>query len=248
MLATVSIGGYNAATRGMEERGAKDAVVSLIRMAQQRAMIDNVPTAVFLFNQRLSEDGSDEGAFVIGKAVAVRMAGRISYVDGPFISDEFGDWETSYPTFGASNDPEMSLYKMNNVQGGINSCRSLVTSFVTAKSRAEYMISCNMNTNVTFYCLEVKRGASGWRVGDPYGFEIGSLQLTKNYIFGSSVPSSMEEEHVQTILFDPLSIDVFSANYFSFSPITISAYRQSSGGGMAPRKIDSVSSSDIQQN
>jgi prepilin-type N-terminal cleavage/methylation domain-containing protein len=248
MLATVSIGGYNAATRGMEERGSKDSVISLVRMAQQRAMIDNVPTAVFFFNQRLSTDASDDGAFVVGKAVAVRMAGRISYVDGQFISDEFGDWETSYPTVGASSDPEMNLYRMRNVNSGINSCRAQVTPYVTAKNRAEYMISCNMNTNVTVYCLEVRGGASGWRVGDPYGFEIAELQLPKNYVFGTSVPSNMEAEHIQTLLFDPQAINIYTADYFNFSPVTISSYRQGSGGGMAVKKIDTVSTSDIRQN
>jgi prepilin-type N-terminal cleavage/methylation domain-containing protein len=248
MLATVSIGGYNAATRGMEERGAKDSVISLIRMAQQRAMIDNAPTAVFFFNQRLRDDSGEDGGHVVGKAVAVRMAGRISYADGQFISDEFGDWENSYPVVGTSSDPEMNLYRMTNAEGGINSCRSQVTPYVTAKNRTEYMISCNMNTNVTVYCLEVKGGASGWKVGDPYGFEIGELQLPKNYVFGSSVPSNMEAEHTQTVLFDPQVINIYSTDYFSFSPVTISTYRQGSGGGMSVKKLDTVATSDIRQN
>jgi prepilin-type N-terminal cleavage/methylation domain-containing protein len=246
MIATVSIGGYNAATRGMEERGSKDSVVSFIRMAQQRAMIDNAPTAIFFFNQRLSEDSSDDGGVVVGKAVAIRMAGRISYVDGSFISDEFADWENSYPTVGSSSDPEINFYRMNNVQGGINGCRFRVKPYVTAKSRGEYMIACNMTTNVTVYCLEVNGG--GWRSGDPYGFEIGEMQLPDNYVFGSSVPSSLESEHIQSLSFDPLSVNIYTTDYFNFSPVAISTYRQGKGGAMAVKKLHSVSSSDIRQN
>ena len=50
MLATVSIGGYSAVTRGMAERGALDAATGIAEAALQRAQIDRSRTYLFIFN------------------------------------------------------------------------------------------------------------------------------------------------------------------------------------------------------
>ena len=59
MLATIAIAGYYGAVRGMTERGAKQDVASLVRLAQQRALVDEVPTAVFLMNNMPDVYGSE---------------------------------------------------------------------------------------------------------------------------------------------------------------------------------------------
>ena len=79
MLATMSIAGYYGAVRGMTERGVKQDLIAFVRLAQQRALVDEVPTAVFLMNRYLRAGNQDlgEAARVVGMAVAVRTDGRI---------------------------------------------------------------------------------------------------------------------------------------------------------------------------
>ena len=119
LLATVSIGGYYGAVRGMTERGAKQDVVSFLRLARQRALVDQVPTAVIFMNRRLSAENVElgESARIVGEAIAVRRVGRITYINGNYLSDEFGDLERTYPTNSASSSgqtADMRLYRMQD--------------------------------------------------------------------------------------------------------------------------------------
>ena len=52
LLATISIGGYFAAARGMAARGVVQDTASLVRQAMQTCLIDQVPTAVLFLNRR----------------------------------------------------------------------------------------------------------------------------------------------------------------------------------------------------
>ncbi len=250
LLATLSIGGYNAASRGMEERGVRESVISLLRLAQQRSLIDGQPVMVLFYNQRLREEGELEAELSVGTAVAVRMAGRISYVDGSFVCDEFSDWENSYPEDGHTSDPEMRLYRMQNVSGNnVDSYCSYVQPYVTRKQRrSEYMIATDSLTNSYFFAwgLQVKGGATGWKVGDPYGFEIANLQLPHGYIFGSSKPTDEKARNVLTMYFAPESV---SGSQYTFSGMTyptISALRSGSGGTTV-EKLYTVSASDLKE-
>jgi prepilin-type N-terminal cleavage/methylation domain-containing protein len=250
MLATVSITGYSAATRGMEERGARDSVISLIRLAQQRALIDNVPTAVIFSNQLLRHETEAENKVVVGTAVAIRMMGRISFVDGNYICDEYADWDKSYPDYGSNKDPSIYLYNMRNIGGGITQSRSEVTPYTTDNRNwkgytDEFMVYSGYSTNVVVKCLTKRSGAS-WNVGDPYGSEIGSLQLPKNYVFDSKLPTDEEPVHVMVLSFNPANVSLNNSS-FSMQNVTISALRPGSGGSLSPVKIHSLSSTDISQ-
>ena len=79
VLATISVAGYTAATRGMADRGVIQSTVSILRIAQQTCEIDRVPTKVFFFNRRLSDGSSEDDATLYqGTAIAVKQAGRIT--------------------------------------------------------------------------------------------------------------------------------------------------------------------------
>ena len=95
-LGVAATNGYNALQRGMAERGAVDAASALLKAAKERAMVDRVPTAVFCYNRMLREASDDANAVVVGEAVAIRRAGRISRVQGSYLYDEFGDLDRSY--------------------------------------------------------------------------------------------------------------------------------------------------------
>lgn len=203
MLATVSIAGYYGAVKGMTERGAKDDVISFIRLAQQRALVEQTPVAVFFMNRALRAEDEDTGAAArtVGIAVAVRMCGRISYINGNYLSDEYADLEKTYPTRSTQSGYKgstMRLWRM--VEGSsVENCFSTVRDCVEKKSlQTETLLMCgnNYTTNTAVWCF-VKEGGDGnaqWRTGDPYGTEIASLQLPHGYVFeGGSMPSTVGE-------------------------------------------------------
>lgn len=248
MLATVSIGGYNAAVRGMDERAAKDSVISLMNLAMQRALIDGQPTAVIFSNRQLLAASDDEAQKVVGTAVAVRMAGRVTYASGNFVADEFADWNLTYPSDGSDSDPDMRLYRVANIStgsgGGLNNYCSFVRPFVTGRSKSDWMIETGMTTNVTIHGFTIDKGFTGWRAGDPYGFEIGSLQLPVNYMFGTSIPSQPEDTHAGAAFFSPGSVDGNKYRFTTVGSMTISALRPGSGG-LTRQTVHTVSASDF---
>ncbi len=80
LLGTASVGGYRAMQRGMEERGVMQNVNEFIRAAYQRAQIDRQPVAVYFWNECIREESDMQTAVVVGKAVAVRRSGRVTYL------------------------------------------------------------------------------------------------------------------------------------------------------------------------
>jgi len=202
LLGTVSIGGYRAMKRGMEERGVMQNVNSFIRSAYQRAQIDRQPVAVYFWNETLRSKSDSENEIVVGKAVAVRRAGRISRVSGSRLVDEFGDLDRIYQTdeeeSGSSNESTIYLYPMDGLSGG-GIKRSRVSSRVTDATDAVVFLSGEKSNDGSMYpnkivawAFERKGGWNGWKAGMSYGFEFQSLTLPHNFIFGDSYSKSVE--------------------------------------------------------
>ncbi len=167
MLGTISVTGYFAATRGMADRGAVEDVMSIIRLAQQTCLIDQKPTAVLFYNRQTQEQDStvsaDEAdASSCGTAVAIKMAGRISYIADNKLFDEFADWNQSYPVGGSSSAPGVRFYRMTDlasVQKGIERCSSVMNSYVErADLGEEYMISSGKKLRT--WCDDYKKTGS----------------------------------------------------------------------------------------
>ncbi len=212
LLATLASTGYYAAARGMADRGVETDVKSMIRQTMQRALIDQVPTALIFYNQRLKEDVGDDGEeVVVGTAVAIRMAGRISQVSGDYLIDEFADLNYTYPTNNRSGSTGMPLYRMNGARNGLSSCRTIVDSNVQpafgTSGAADYMIATGYSTNVVLWAFRKTGGAGGWKAGDAYATEISSFRLPHGYYFGSSAPTQykpVDPSGTKGIVFDPL--------------------------------------------
>ncbi len=256
LLATISIGGYYGAVRGMTERGVRQDVISFIRLAQQRALVDQVPTAVFLFNRMLlrANDDSGEADRVVGMAVAVRTAGRLSYVNGSFFGDEFGDLDKTWPTTGAAQAGNnsrsgMRLYRMVKA-GSADACYSTVYSFVTQEQlNTEEVLGAGYQTStnkVWGFTRLNGNGAAQWRVGDPYGAEIATLQLPHGYVFGNNIPRNMgETKAVGTPYFffpEQLGELDYRGSGFNFNSLDIRAYRP---GKDSPEAVDTIRKSDL---
>ena len=194
MLSTVAVSGYFAAARGMADRGALTDVRSLIRVAQQRATADHMPTAVVFYNIKLRDGGDDSPDLIQGKAVALRMAGRFSRVASDYLFDEFADLEMSYPTNSVSGSTTtMRIYKFD-AGGGIKAGK--VDSWVTYTSTGatEDLPEIGATVEDMQYAFHEAGGDASWKTGDAYAFEIASTTLPNGYFFGSSAPTQLGKE------------------------------------------------------
>ena len=256
LLATLSTTGYYAASRGMADRGAVTDVKSIIRSAMQRALIDQVPTAVLFYNQRLKDDSEDDETEVcVGTAVAIRMSGRFSHVFSDMLVDQFADLETTYPTnkLRSASDGGMRIYRMASVNEGYEKCKTIVESAVQRKDGInEYLVnSCSNLQNVAYWGFKYssRNKNSNWKVGDAYASEIASMQLPHGYIFGSTKPTRYEAADpagTKALIFNPLNstMDLRETQTdFSFPSVEIYALRPGSGGTVLKR-VDSFNKVD----
>ena len=216
LLGAVSAGGYQAMVRGIEQRGVMENVDAFVRAAYQRAQIDRQPTIVYFWNETVQEETEDNFAQVVGKAVAVRRAGRLTKVDGTLLIDEFADWRTE-----ASVDEDedggdrrasgssMAIYAVDLDQNDL--ARSFVYSDVEAcgDNKPIYLdggVGLEGDGKIPLYGYRIDSSSNGkagsspnWRPGMAYGFEVLRLELPSGYIFGSAKPSGGAQEPVSYV-------------------------------------------------
>lgn len=218
-LGVAATGGYAALQRGMAERSAVAAVSSLLKAAKERALVDRSPTVVFCYNRLLNEATDIDNAVVVGEAVAVRRAGRVSWTDGTYIADEFLSVVGSYDIVRDSELSDrkgMKLWWFGDTKGSMSEMRySIVADAVTPYRNnlqtfggwAEGNTAGNSNMTHIVYAFKDKKSSTHqatWRNGNGYGFEFATVQLPKNFIFGSSVPSSLGTiQFVKAVYFEP---------------------------------------------
>lgn len=194
-LGTVTVGGYRAMRRGMEERGVIDNANQFVRAAYQRSLIDRQPVAVYYWNETLRKADSDAQAVVVGKAVAIRRCGRISRVDSTHLYDEFSDLIVDES--GDSDDSSSStlsqsaagagtfVYKLNGDESSPQ--RTTVYEIPSIRTLTIQIPGNDDSEKLKCYTYEIKDpGGVSWKAGDAYGFEFASLQLPHGFLFGSS--------------------------------------------------------------
>lgn len=222
-LGVAATGGYSALQRGMAERSAVSAAATFMKAAKERAMVDRQPTAVFFYNRMIREATDDENAVVVGEAVAIRRAGRVTLAKNQYIGDEFMDVVGSYDIVDNSDVTKrkgMRLWRFDDrpmTQMKYSIVTDAVTPYRYANLRtfggwAEGEAGGNSNMTHYVYCFydlgSSSHAPSAWKVGNGYGFEFARLQLPKNFIFGSSVPAQLGKDvEIKGVYFDPASID-----------------------------------------
>lgn len=219
-LATISTGGYYAVVRGMEERGALSAATGIIRAAQQRARVDRVPTAIYFYNELVSPETSDDYAKAQGVAIAVRQAGRISFVSGNKLFDEFSDLGETYGVPDPDNprdDSKISnvsgrrLYKMAQLGENKLDYTLVGSSVILGGSGEQHFIHWSTQDNeqempmYAFVKHSQDDGTATWRVGDAYAFEFATVRLPVGYVFGPDYPKDVNTpiKPIKTVVFDP---------------------------------------------
>ena len=207
LLGSISIGGYRAVVRGMEERSAVEAASSIVRAACKRAQIDRKLTAVRYWNETIAGETPTSAAVVEGRAIAIRRYGRITRVSGQSLIDEFGDLERSYPTNDVDNASGTSadriLYNMSRVN---EVTWSAVADAIQDESAQDVLLSQGVSPGPIrmFGFVRTGRGNATWEVGDVYGLEFATMTLPKGFIFGTQF-STDEEDPVKgegVIVFD----------------------------------------------
>ena len=208
LLGTVTVGGYRAMQRGMEERGVMENANHFIRAAYRRAQIDRQPVAVYFWNETLREETETESMIVVGRAVAVRRAGRVSRFLDPYLYDEFGDLDKerlvessededadNADSGSVENDNLVPLYKMNSRTSNGRSLVSQTTKNVTDQN-GDTLLSSGRSRDIPCYAYVLKSaGTAGeWHVGDAYGLEFAEIQLPHGYLFGSSYHKRPQEK------------------------------------------------------
>lgn len=263
MLGVAATSGYAALQRGMAERGAVAAVNALLRSAKERAKVDRVPTAVFFYNRLLREADADNNAVVVGEAVAVRRAGRISYVRSNMLYDEFTDLSHMFDVDAVGNlesRPTMRLWRfddapMTRMQYSLVAdavCQDNEILAVSVQSVMEnYCIAGNLhqpqsaptNHEIRAYGFRKRSGSNSheppsWKVGNGYGFEFATIQLPHNFIFGNSgVPTTVDDvRDIKAVTFDPVTGSDQTVDVYFCLP--------NSGGVPAPHHRAGTATSD----
>ena len=254
LLGTVSIGGYRAMQRGMEERGVMQNVNEFMKAAYQRAQIDRAPVAVYFWNETLREETDTETLIVVGKAVAVRRAGRISGVTGSYLRDEFGDLRYSRLTLdedededreGGTSEDGIYLYQINGAADGAERKRSIISQSTQAKPVSQELALGQGSVEIDAYAYELlDRNGVTWAVGDGYGFEFAEIQLPKNFIFGTSyrTDTASPVQEVQKSLFTPGQVSAGSGatagSGSSGRTIQVCSLRPNASGEIAAQPVD----------
>jgi len=237
LLGTVATAGYYAAVSGMEVRGAKESVASLIQAAQQRAATDHVPTGVYFYNQLLRQGAVSHNAVAVGVAVAVRSGGRVSCVverGGKYLVDEFADiergrkaWTSDMSSADKSDlDSRASTTRLYRIDPAAKKIEpSEVYDYVVERvgniDTCEESFACaggstadgSSSRGIPSFAFQIAQGTSNkadskWSAGDLYGYEIGMLQLPHNMIFGSRLPTNLGSPIVD----EPVETVFFKAN------------------------------------
>lgn len=250
LLGTISVGGYRAMQRGMEERGAIQNANQFIRSAYQRAQIDRVPVKVCFWNELIREETDNDPMIVVGRAVAVRCSGRISKVIGSdLLLDEFADLAAYRLRFNEDEDKEataadvksgegMYLYNLEDMassgQGG-DFKRSVVAQSTARvwNENSEAILDGGSDKKILSYAYVIKdKNGCEWKVGSPYGFEFSEIRLAHNYLFGSKYSKDISKpvEMVRSFTFLP-------GDESSTASIEISSLRPDNAGNLTAQKV-----------
>ena len=225
-LGIAATSGYHALVRGMTERGVSAAASAAMRAAKGRAQIDRHRVAVFCYNKLLrepSKDGAENGA-AAGVLVAVRRVGRLSGVSGRFLYDEFGDLELcfeSMPQDELEKREGVRLFKFNDGITKMEYSRVADASYLD-RSIQVYLPREGISTNGyagAYYDLGGSAHPASWKAGDGYGVAFTELQLQEGYVFGTDIPSSLDEIRISKVIeFDPESTSDKEVEIYSTKP------------------------------
>jgi len=221
LLTTLAVTSYFSAVSGMARRSAVKSVVNTLTLARQRACMEGVRINVVFYNElhgyKKDEDGNMTTtedylpSFVIVKAV-----GRISYLDGLRIGDEFSELDTMFGTADTLKIQNPDNYSgrirlYNLTRGGWWMVLPFVSETELSPSYPYEDVSgtTSPNADIDFYVFTIKSqqgsNLSNTQIGDQYGIDAGPVgSLPKGFAFDGV---DTEDDSIQVSFLPNGSID-----------------------------------------
>jgi len=215
LLSTLAVTSYFGAVRGMSLRSAKRHFESALVQARQRACIDGTRVSLMAYNEIVSYD--DQGKDIEDMAacyVVCKEIGRISYVSGNYLFDEFADLGQlfnvgdSRSTGNVMTEGGIRLYNLSR------GTWTLVRPFVSTQEvgSAVQLLYTGRSHRFKAYAFQKQQGtgvqSSGsgsgtWEVGDSYGIEVSPVQfLPKGFLFSGLLDSESSLTDVKYVTFE----------------------------------------------
>lgn len=189
LLTTMAVTSYFNAITGMARRSAVKHIVNTLILARQRACMEGVRVSVMFFNEfhgyTKDEAGNQTSEEVyLPSYVVCKELGRLSYINGSRIGDEFAELDKMFTTeeMNTSYKGQMRLY--NLTEGGWWDVKPYVKgdpdfSLTATLPYSSAARGTTVNQDVCGFCfVMVNNRARGTAIGDSYGIEaapIGSL-------------------------------------------------------------------------
>jgi len=220
MLSTLAVTSYFSAIRGMASRSASDNFYNALMMARQRACIDGCRVSLMIFNEAANFDpASGKVSDLAASFVVCRELGRISYVSGSYLFDEFSDLGAMFQegSAGASSKFAGTIKLYNLTEGAW----SLVSPFVKRQKVGganTVLPYSGKNDSIEAFALEkVDAGGVTWDTGDSYGIEVAPVKaLPKGFEFAelnNTLTSDQALKDVKSITFEADGTAVKNATF-----------------------------------
>ena len=198
MLTTLAVTSYFSAIRSMTRRSAVKHLVNTLILARQRACMEGARISVVVFNEITGASNTD----VTPSYVICREIGRMTYVSGTDLVDEFTEIDRLFGTkgYGLNYRGSMKLYDLS--RGGWSLVFPWVQTYPwgTSDSGLHPRFSASDNPKMTpterlsGYSLNVFQfkvngnvnnlNPADWKIGDAYGIEVSPPgALPRNFWF-----------------------------------------------------------------
>lgn len=210
LLSTLAVTSYFGAIRGMAGRSARQHFLNSLTQARQRACVDGTRMSLMVFNEPTEYDASGKLAKFAPSYVVCKELGRLSFVSGNFLFDEFSDLKQ---LFGETAD---STKVSANYKGGTrlyNLSKGywvMIKPFVVLKDEGSQGTLLYSDAPYAFksYAFETmtaswaqSSAAQTWEPGDSYGIEVTPIQsLPKGFTF-SGLPNASASDALTRILY-----------------------------------------------
>ncbi|HRR34604.1 MAG TPA: type II secretion system protein [Kiritimatiellia bacterium] len=191
MLSTLAVTSYFSAIRGMGSQTARRNFTNALSMARQRACVDGCRVSLVVFNEVAEFAPDGKAKDLAASYVVCRELGRLSFVSGDKLVDEFTDLDKLFAgdsSGGSAGSSVAGAVKIYNLSRG---SWTLVEPKAVKEKRGGRLLYSDPEDTFEIEAYALRRlpglesnGGGSWQVGDSYGIEVMPVQsLPKGFFF-----------------------------------------------------------------